>query len=150
MQSPCPENGFPILLLPANLPKTKVVSQPAELSGSGPAVPSGIGGPPVVGAPSLPMEWKKPDHSGSIHDSYIRCFPARLWSHLQWQPNQRSMVSIGTIPPHQLSRAASSHTGSSNILKREIWHLDPLETGQFYSSCLHQQNGGQHHQSCLS
>jgi len=69
----------------------------------------------MVGAPPLLLEWKKLNHTVSIHDNYIRCFPSGLGSHLQWQSDQRSVVPFQTIPTHQLSGTSSCYTSSSDL-----------------------------------
>ena len=137
-----PANGSPILSFTPDLPKTSSVRQSAELPGSSSAVPSSTGGPSVVGTSPLLLEWKKPDHPANIIDNNIGCIPTRLGGHLQWQSDQRSMVPIRTVPPHQLPGTTSSHLGSSVLHKREIRHFNPPANRQLNSSCLHQQEGG--------
>ena len=149
-------NGTIILPLTTNLPEASPISQPAELPGSGPIIPSSAGRSSVVGTPPQLLEWTKPNYLGIIHDNNIRCFPTKLGSNFQWNSDQRSLVSIRKISSHQLPRAASCYISSSNICQGEVRNLNSPTTGQLYSSCLYQQKGGggggggQHHQNCLS
>ena len=76
----------------------------------------------------------------------------RLGSNLQWNSDQKFLVSIRKISSQQWPRAASCYISNSNIRQREVRNLNSPANGQLCSSCLYQQKGrgGQHHQSCLS
>ena len=135
-------NGSPILSLTPDLPKTSSDRQPTELPSSSTTVSPGTGGSSVVGAPPLLLEWKKPDHPVNFLDNNIGCLSTGLGGHLQWQSDQRTMVSTRAVPPHQLPGAASSHLGSTDLCKREIRHFHPPTNRQLNSSRLYQQEGG--------
>jgi len=135
-------NGTAILPVTSNMSKADPGSKSAELSGRGPAVSPSSGGPSVVGAPSLLMEWEKPYYPGGLYDNNIRCLPTRLGSNLQWQQEQRSMVTNREMSSHQFPGATCNHTSNSNICKREDRYLNPPSIRQLHSSCLYQQKGG--------
>jgi len=88
------------------------------------------------------MEWQEPDNTASLHDYNFRRFSSGMGSNLQWNSDQRSLVSIRTNTSHQLLGTSGGYTSSSDLCQGKIKHHDHLEDRQHYRSRLYQQDGG--------
>ena len=75
-------------------------------------------------------------------DNSIRCLSSGMGSHMQRNVNQGSLVSTGVDPTQQLLGARGSYSGSLNLCKGEVRHLNPVEDRQHnYSSLINRRKG---------
>ena len=88
------------------------------------------------------MEWEEPDHPASLLNNNFRCIAPGVGTHLQRNSDQRSMISSGANPSHQLFGTPCSHTGSTDIHQGEVRHHNSSQDRQHIHGGLHQQNGG--------
>ena len=139
---PSTPDGSSLLSLPPEVSKTSSGIQFPELSIPCSVISPGCRRSSVVDTSSFHVEWEEPDHSASLTNNNFGCFSSRVGSHLQWNPHQRSMVSSGANPSHQLFGAPGSHISSTIICQGEVRHHNPSQDRQHHCGCLHQQNGG--------
>ena len=136
---PSPFDGLPVLSLSLDLSE---MSLTGRLSVTCFTFSSGNREPSMVGTPSIQMEWQELDHTANPHDHNFRCFPSRMGSSLQWNSDQRSLVSTRTNAPHQLLGASGDHTSSTDFCQGKVKRHDHLEDRQHHCSCLYQQDVG--------
>ena len=135
-------DGTPLLSLNSDLPQTCTGTQSSELSSICPPLRPSCGGSQVVGTAPVAVEREEPNLSTDHSDHIYRCFTPGLGSCLQWEENERIVVTPRTVTPHKLPGASSSNVGDSNVCKGQVRNNDTPEDGQHYSSCIHQQERG--------
>ena len=128
--------------------KTSSGNQLPELSVSRSTISPGFRRSSVVGTSSIHVEQEEPDHPASLLSNNFRCFAPGVGSHLRRNSDQRSMVSSGANPSHQLFGTPGSHTGSTDIHQGEVRHHNSSQDRQHIRCGLHQQNGGGLYQLC--
>ena len=110
-------DSTPLLSLNSDLPQTRTGTQPSELSSNFPSLRPSCGGSQVVETAPVAVEREEPNLSTNHSDHIYRCFPPGLGSCLQWEENERIMVTPRKVTPHKLPGASSSNVGDPNVSK---------------------------------